>query len=195
VREVAVRLASLGYVAVATDMFGGGVEISDPWMPGQVSQVVHRNPDLIRSRTLVWYNAAADLPDVVADRIAAIGYCFGGTCVLQLAHGGIPARAVVSFHGILNTRQPMEPGSFGGEVHAYCGAHDPYAPLDQIEALRAELAKAGAKHTITTFGDAAHGFTDRHYDPKGRDGIAYNELVDRISWAGAVELLDMVLNA
>lgn len=82
VRELAVRLASLGYVAVATDMFGGGVEISDPWMPGQVSQVVHRNPDLIRSRTLVWYNAAADLPDVVADRIAAIGYCFGGTCVL-----------------------------------------------------------------------------------------------------------------
>jgi len=192
VRETAQRLASLGYLAVATDMYGGGVQITDPWGEGP-HQIVGRDPVLLRSRVLAWYDMVANMPEVITDRVAAIGYCFGGSCVLELARNGAPARAVVSYHGILTTTQPMQPGAFAGEVHAYCGAHDPYAPLDHIEGLRAELAAAGTKHTITIFGDAAHGFTDRYYDPKGREGIAYNELADRISWAGTVALLDAVL--
>jgi dienelactone hydrolase len=100
---------------------------------------------------------------------------------------------VVSYHAILTTKHPMQPGAFAGEVHAYCGARDPYAPLDHIEGLRAELAAAGTKHTITIFGEAAHGFTDRFFETQGREGIAYNELADRISWVGTVELFTAVL--
>lgn len=192
-REVAQRLASLGYLAVATDMYGGGVQIADPWAKDQPNQNVGRDAALRSSRILAWYDMVANLPEVITDRVAAIGYCFGGSCVLELARNGVPARAVVSYHGILTSAQPMQPGVFAGEVHAYCGAHDPYAPLDHIEGLRAELAAAGTKHTITIFGEAAHGFTDRHYEPVGREGIAYNELADRLSWAGTVELLDAVL--
>jgi dienelactone hydrolase len=192
-REVAQRLASLGYLAVATDMYGGGVQITDPWAKDQPNQIVGRDPVLLRSRILAWYDTVANLPEVVTDRVAAIGYCFGGSCVLELARSGVPARAVVSYHGVLTSTKPMQSGVYAGEVHAYCGAHDPYAPLGHIEGLRAELAAAGTKHTITIFGDAAHGFTDRDYDPKGREGIAYNELADRLSWAGTLELLEAVL--
>lgn len=194
VREVAMQLAALGYVAVATDMYGGGQEV-DPWAKGAISQTVGRDPDLVRSRIRAWFETVAALPGVAADRIAAIGYCFGGSCVLELARCGLPARAVVSYHGILTTTRPMERSVFGGEVHVYSGALDPYAPHDQVEALRMEMTGAGARHAITVFGDAAHGFTDRHYDAKGRPGIAYHELADRVSWAGTVALLDLVLRA
>ena len=93
-------------------------------------------------------------------RIAAIGYCFGGQCVLELARSGRDARAVVSFHGGLTTHAPLEKGAFAGEIVAYCGQHDPFAPPDHTEALREELIAAEAHWQITVFGDAAHGFTD-----------------------------------
>ncbi len=193
VRESVERLAALGYLAVASDMYGGGVQISDPWAKDQPNQIVGRNKELRQSRIRAWFDMVAAMPDVITDRVAAIGYCFGGSCVLELARGGAPARAVVSYHGILTTDEPMQPGAFAGEVHVYSGAHDPYAPLDHVEGLRAEMAASGTKHTITVFGEAAHGFTDRFYDPKDREGIGYNELAERISWAGTVALLDMVL--
>jgi dienelactone hydrolase len=112
--------------------------------------------------------------------------------VLELARSGAPAKAVVSYHGILTTAQPMRRGAFAGEVVAFCGARDPYAPLDHIESLRSEMARAGVHHTITTFGEAQHGFTDPAADRMGREGIAYNALADRLSWAGTVELLAAV---
>ncbi len=194
IHEVLRRLAALGYVAVASDMYGGGAPAGDPAITSGVSfQAVMQDPALLRSRVAAWFGRVAAMPQVKADRVAAIGYCFGGTCVLELARSGAPARAVVSFHGILTSAAPMEAGAFAGEVHAWCGAHDPFAPLDHIEGLRLELASAGARHTITTFGDAAHGFSDPGSDALGMEGIAYNALADRMSWAGTVELLGAVL--
>ena len=193
VREVTQRLAALGYLAVATDMYGGGAEAGSPLASGAGYEAVMKDPALLRRRVAAWFEQVARPDNVLADRVAAIGFCFGGTCVLELARSGAPARAVVSYHGILTTAQPMENGIFAGEVHAYCGARDPYAPLDHIEGLRAELAAAEANHTITTFGEAAHGFTDPGADALRREGIAYNALADRISWGGTVALLEAVL--
>lgn len=193
VREVAQKLAALGYFAVAVDMYGGGAPVGDPQVAGANYEAVMKDPMLKRGRVNAWFDRIAAMPQVQADRIAAIGYCFGGACVLDLARGGSSARAVVSFHGILATADPMQAGGFAGEVHAYCGANDPYAPLAQIEGLRAEMAGAGVKHTITIFGEAAHGFTDPAADAMGREGIAYDAMADRISWAGTVALLEGVL--
>lgn len=194
VREVAQRLAALGYLAVATDMYGGGAENLDQTAAGAAYALFLEKPALLRERVAAWYERVAALPEVTTDRVAAIGYCFGGTCVLELARSGASARAVVSYHGILTTAQPMQPGAFAGEVAAFCGGLDPYAPLEQIEGLRIELAAAGAKHSVTTFGEAAHGFTDPYIDETRREGIAYHAIADKLSWAGTVALLEAVLN-
>lgn len=193
VREVAGRLAALGYAAIATDMYGGGAPAGDPVVNGAAFEAIMKDPALLRARVCAWYERVSGMAEVIPDRVAAIGFCFGGTCVLELARSGASARAVVSYHGILTSARPMTPGAFAGEVAAFCGAQDPYAPLDHIEGLRAELENASAKYTITTFGEAAHGFTDPAADSMGRPGIAYNAMADRLSWAATVELLGAVL--
>lgn len=194
VRGVTRKLAELGYVAVATDMYGGGAPAGDPVVNGAAFEQVMKNPALLRERVVAWFDRVSAMPEVDAGRVAAIGFCFGGTCVLELARSGTNARAVVSYHGILTSQNPMKPGAFSGEVAAFCGAQDPYAPLEHIEGLRAELEAAGARYTVTTFGDAQHGFTDPAADSMGREGIAYNAMAARLSWAATVELLDAVLN-
>ncbi|PLK26213.1 dienelactone hydrolase family protein [Novosphingobium sp. TH158] len=195
VREVAGRLSALGYVAVATDMYGGGAPASEFAANTAAFERITGNPDLLRDRVCAWFERVSGMVEVVPDRVAAIGFCFGGTCVLELARSGAPARAVVSYHGILTSDRPMRAAAFPGAVQAWCGAQDPYAPLDHIEGLRAELEAAGANYTITTFGDAAHGFTDPAADSMGRPGIAYNAMAERISWAGTVAMLDSVMKA
>ncbi|MFM6933358.1 MAG: dienelactone hydrolase family protein [Novosphingobium sp.] len=194
VRGVALKLADLGYVAVATDMYGGGAPAGDPVVNGAEFERIMKDPALLRARVVAWFDRVSAMPEVDAGRVAAIGFCFGGTCVLELARSGAAARAVVSYHGILTSQQPMQPGAFAGEVAAFCGAQDPYAPLAHIEGLRAEMEGAGARYAITTFGEAQHGFTDPAADSMGREGIAYNALAARLSWAATVEFLQIALN-
>lgn len=193
VRDVTRRLAALGYAGIATDMYGIDAPAGDPVVNGAAYEAIMKDPALLRERVCAWYDRVAGMVEVVPDRVAAIGFCFGGTCVLELARSGLPARAVVSYHGILTSAKPMRPGAFAGEVAAFCGAQDPYAPLDHIDGLRVEMESAGAKYTITTFGYAAHGFTDPAADALGLPGIAYNAMADRLSWAATVEMLDAVL--
>lgn len=193
VRGVAGKLSALGYVAVATDMYGGGAPAGDHAANGAEFERIMKDPALLRERVAAWFDRVSAMPEVDASRVAAIGFCFGGTCVLELARSGAAAKAVVSYHGILTSHAPMQPDAFAGEVAAFCGAKDPYAPLDHIEGLRAEMASAGVRHTITTFGEAQHGFTDPAADSMGREGIAYNALAARLSWAATMELLALAL--
>lgn len=194
VRGVTRKLADLGYVAVATDMYGGGAPSGDPVVNGAAFEQIMKDPVLLRERVVAWFDRVSAMAEVDAGRVTAIGFCFGGTCVLELARSGAAARAVISYHGILTSQNPMPHGVFAGEIAAFCGAQDPYAPLAHIESLRAELEAAGARYTITTFGDAAHGFTDPAADSMGREGIAYHAMAARLSWAATVELLGAVLN-
>jgi dienelactone hydrolase len=192
VRAVCERLVALGYAALATDMFGqdfGG----DPAKAGPFFAELVREPERIRSRARAWFDLATGLPEADPGRIAAIGYCFGGQCVLELARSGAGLRAAVGFHGLLKTHAPAEPGAVQGEVAVWCGGQDPYAPVADIEALRAELAAAGASNQITVFANVEHGFTDRVSAALNRPGIAYDALADAVSWAGTVALLETVL--
>ena len=91
-------------------------------------------------------------PTSTKTRVAAVGFCYGGTTVLELARSGAALRAAVSYHGILTTHRPAEPGTIAGHVVAYCGAGDPYAPLADVDALRDELQRAGVRYQVTTFG-------------------------------------------
>ena len=192
-REVAGRLAALGYVALATDMYGGGVHYGSMANVGPPVKQLFGDPALLRSRVAAWHNLLKTLPQVDAARTAAIGYCFGGQCVLDLARSGADARAVVSFHGVLKTTMPAVAGKVKAHVAVYTGSIDPYAPRADVEALRAELEAAGAKWQITEFGDVLHSFTDPNAAEIGAPGIGYDPLAHQLSWVGTVALLEAML--
>ncbi len=190
--DIARRLADQGYIAVATDMYGKDADISAPEKAGANYAALLQTPDLLRARTAHWFDVVAALPEVVATRVAAIGYCFGGQCVLELARSGRAVKAVVSFHGLLTTHAQAAPGDIKGEVAVWCGARDPFGPPEQTVAFRAEMEAAAANWQITEWGKVQHGFTD----PKGEGGmpgIEYDLIADKVSWAGTVALLEVAL--
>lgn len=186
-------LAEQGWLAIATNMYGSDADVTDEASFGAAYGQYLENPAKVRERAQAWLAAIAARPDVDASRIAAIGYCFGGHCVLELARGGADLAAVVSYHGTLKTHSAMAPGAFKGHVAAYCGAEDPYAPMEDITALRKELEAAGARYAMHVFAEVAHGFTDPHAASHGQPGIEYDAVADKVSWAGTLALLGEVL--
>jgi dienelactone hydrolase len=191
VKDIAHKLAALGYLAVATDMYGADAVIETPEQAGPYYMALLQSPEVLRARTATWFDAVAALPDVDAAKIAAIGYCFGGKCVLELARSGRDVKAAVSYHGLLTTHAPAQPGDITGEVAAWCGALDPFGPHDETEAFRLEMIAAEANWQITEFGKVAHGFTDAKAEG-GMPGIEYNLIADKTSWAGTLALLEVV---
>jgi dienelactone hydrolase len=195
VRDTAEKLAALGYLAIATDMYGREIQAgSQEGIHAEYANFCGDNQHNVRPRALAWLEAVRAHPEVDATRIAAIGYCFGGHCVLELARAGADLQLVVSYHGTLLTHARAEPGMVKCEVAAYCGAHDPFAPLDDVEALRRELADAGARYQITIFGEAAHSFTDPDAARMGMEGIRYDRMAHHMSWAGTLALLEETLS-
>ena len=193
VRGTIEKLAMLGYLAIATDMYGPEVQNGAPDAAHQAYAVFHENPGTVRARALAWLDAVRAHPDVDPGRLAAIGYCFGGHCVLELARAGADIKAVVSYHGTLLTHAPAEPCATKCEVVAYCGAQDPFAPMSDIDTLRQEMIDAGARYQITVFGEAAHSFTDPDAAVMGMEGIRYDRMAHRMSWAGTLTLLELLL--
>ncbi|HEX7871650.1 MAG TPA: dienelactone hydrolase family protein [Sphingobium sp.] len=191
--ERAQLLAAQGYAAIAVDMYGGGIYYPVPEQAGGSFMAVAGSPPRLRGRVNAWLDLLKARPEVDAARVAAIGYCFGGMCVLELARSGAEARAVISYHGILKTQSPAEPGAVKAKVAVYTGGKDPYAPREDVTALEDELIAAGADYQITTFGEAQHSFTDPKAAEMGRPGIAYDAMAARMSWAGTLELLKAVL--
>lgn len=192
VHEAMKRLTALGYVAVGADMYGPGRELSEEEVREHIVPL-HTNPSVLRARVVRWFDLTVARADVDPARTAAIGYCFGGQCVLELARSGADVKAVVSFHGLLGTHAPAHAGTVHGQVAVYTGAKDPWAPAEDVEALRNELTEAEARHQITVFSDAEHAFTDPDGHEIGRAGIRYHPIADKVSWAGTVALLGAVL--
>jgi len=186
---VAQKLAAHGYLAVCTDMYGAHLEGAPVEDAGLAYAQNLADPDRQRARTVAWFDEIARRPDVDESRVAAVGFCYGGTTVLELARSGADVRASVSYHGILTTHAPARPGAIPGHVVAYCGANDPYAPLADVDALRDEMQRAGVKYQITVFGTAGHGFTDPDAARLGLEGVDYDELADNLSWNGTLTLL------
>lgn len=192
-REVARRLARQGYVALATDMYGNGAHYSVPKEAGASLGPLWGNPALLRSRVVAWFEMLKSLPEVDPDRVAAIGYCFGGQCVLELARSGANVKAVVSYHGILKTSMPAQIGVVKGLVAIYTGNKDPYAPREDVDAFLAEMRAAKARWHLTVFGDAYHAFTTKEDRSLPVEGIAYDPLADSVSWAGTLALLESLV--
>jgi dienelactone hydrolase len=134
------------------------------------------------------------LPQVDANRIGAIGFCFGGSVVLELARAGADLKAVVSFHGVLATRTPAVPGHVKASVLVLTGADDPLAPSEQVKAFEHEMRAAEVRDwQVISYGNTLHGFTNPTADGSMMRSALYSEQADCRSWASMRSLFDEVL--
>ena len=191
VTEVTARkLADVGYAAVCPDMFGADVAGAPVEESSRAYAEMMAAPEMQRDRIIGWFDMVANRPDVDSQRIAAVGFCYGGMCVLELARSAADVKAVVSYHGTLSTHAKAQPGAVRGHVLAFCGAADPYAPLEDVDNLHKELRDAGVKnYQVTIFGAAVHGFTDPDAAALNREGIRYDALSNDLSWNSTLVLL------
>jgi len=153
---------------------------------------VAKNAPLAKAR----FDAAVALlkkqKNVDGANIGAIGYCFGGTVVLEMARAGAPLKVVESFHGGLGTQHPAEAGKVQAHVASFTGEEDPMIPAAQVAAFRDEMGKAGAVYQIVTYKGAKHSFTNPDADKFGEEfklPLAYNAEADKDSWAKGLEFM------
>jgi len=182
VKGRAQQLAELGYVAFCADIYGKGVRPTTMQDAAKVSGTYRDNRGLLRQRALAALAVLRGDARVDRGRIAAIGYCFGGTTVLELARSGAEIAGVVSFHGGLATPDPSKPNTVKAKVLALCGGDDPNAPPDQVAAFEDEMRKAGVDWQLVSYGGAVHSFTNPASGNDNSRGVAYNEKADRRSW-------------
>jgi dienelactone hydrolase len=192
--ERARRLAGLGYVALAADMFGDRRQASNLQEVATLVGGLRAEPDKLRARGRAALDVLAALPQVDAGRLAAIGFCFGGSVVLELAREGAELKAVVSFHGVLTTKMPARPGSVKASVLVCTGVDDPLAPPDQVADFENEMRTGGVNDwQVIAYGNTLHGFTNPAADGSMMRTALYNEQADRRSWASMKSLFDEVL--
>jgi dienelactone hydrolase len=187
------RLAESGYAAFALDMYGKGVLGSGPEQNAQLMGPFMSDRGLLQERISAALDTVRSLPEVDPKRIAAMGFCFGGLCVLDLARTGADLRGVVSFHGLFTPPGNTAGRKIRAKVLALHGYDDPMAPPDQVIALGRELTEAGADWQIHMYGHTLHAFTN----PLANDpafGTVYDPAADRRSWQALQNFLAEVLN-
>jgi dienelactone hydrolase len=189
------ELAERGFVALAADMYGGG-NVAANLVEGRPRMLALRaDLDLLRGRVSAGLAALRAQPGVDAKRLGAIGFCFGGLCVLELARSGAELAGVVSFHGILRTDRPARPGDIKGKVLACHGALDPFVPADELAAFQKELSEAGVDWHLLVNGGAGHGFTNPGASSLGTPGVAYDANAERRSFAAMRDFFDALFGA
>jgi dienelactone hydrolase len=178
------QLAELGYVAFAADIYGEGRIAVDIEEARQLSGTYKGDRPLFRARVAAGLETLKAQPSVDPARVAAIGYCFGGTAVLELARGGAEVAGVVSFHGGLDSPTPEDAKNIRAKVLVLHGADDPLVPPAEVLAFEEEMRQGGVDWQLISYGGAVHGFTNPASgdDPSGR-GVAYNAVADARSWA------------
>ena len=192
--ERARRLAGLGYVALAADMFGDRRQATNLQEVATLVGGLRAEPEKLRARGRAALETLAALPQVDAGRLAAIGFCFGGSVVLELAREGADLRAVVSFHGVLTTKMPAQPGQMKASVLVCTGVDDPLAPPEQVADFENEMRTGAVKDwQVIAYGNTLHGFTNPAADGSMMRTAMYNEQADRRSWASMKSLFDEVL--
>ena len=185
-RKRAQMLAKLGYTALAVDMYGDGKQASHPKDAKKFSGEVFSNMPAAKARFLAAIDLLKSQPSVDGDKIAAIGYCFGGGVVLAMARMGVDLDGVASFHGSLGTPAPAKKGAVKGKVLVLNGAADPFVKPESIDAFKKEMAAANVDYKLISYPDAKHSFTNPEADSFGQKfklPLQYNKKADQQSWA------------
>ena len=186
--ECARSLAALGYVGFSCDMFGNGIRGD---LKGDNSALIApflKDRAMLRARLVGTFETVRSRPEVDSNKVAAIGFCFGGLCVLDLARSGADARAVASFHGLFGRPEGLPTAPIKAKVVAFHGWDDPMAPPADVVALGKELTDSGADWQIHAYGGTMHGFmiVGAH---RPEAGILYNERSARRAWTSLVAFL------
>ena len=190
IEETTRRVAALGYVAVAVDVYGKGVRGDIGADNSALMEPLVADRLELRGRLQAGYAAMAALPEVDADRLGAIGYCFGGLCVLDLARINVPQLCgVVSFHGVLGATTAESDAPIQASVLIEHGWADPVAPPDDYLAFCAEMDARQADWQAHVHGGAVHAFTFAGANSP-ETGVAYDEAADRRSWLSMVNFFD-----
>jgi dienelactone hydrolase len=184
------RLAALGYAAFVADVFGQGKRTTRG-SPDPAIYMNQLNADraLLRERLFASVTAMQALPAVDASRTTAIGYCFGGKAVIDLARAGGDVAGVVAFHGLFDAPGYDYPTPIAAKLLICHGWADPLAPPDAVSGLAGELSEAGADWQLHAYAHAGHGFTDASMTGSTRPGFGYDEKADRRSWAAMQDFL------
>jgi dienelactone hydrolase len=193
VRKRARMLAGLGYSALAVDMYGEGKEVDQPEEAAKLSGEVKKDLPLAKARFLAAMEFLKQHPTVDPRHIAAIGYCFGGGIVLEMARAGLDLDGVVSFHGALGTAHPARPGVVKAKVLVLNGADDPFAKPEDIAAFKEEMKAAGVSYRFINYPGAKHAFTNPDADSFAKRfglPVAYNADADKRSWQAMKEFFD-----
>lgn len=179
-RKQAERLAEAGYVGMALDMYGKGKVTQHPADAQKFAQESTKDPAVVQARFDAAVAALKKGEHVDADRIGAIGHCFGGRIVLDMAQRGADLDIAASFHGAIPA--PVEKPAFRGKVAIFNGAADPMIPADAVAAYVKSLATAHADFLFTNLPGAKHAFTNPAADKAGVEGLGYNAAADENSW-------------
>jgi len=187
------RLAELGYTAFALDMFGKGMRGGTREQNAALIAPLLLNRSLLQARMLAALECMRLQAQVEPAKVAAIGFCFGGLCVLDLARSGADVAGVVSLHGLFTPPEPPTGARIRARVLALHGHDDPMAPPAAVAALQAELTAAGADWQIHVYGGTMHAFTN----PQARDrafGTVYSEVAAQRAWRATDTFLAEVLS-
>jgi dienelactone hydrolase len=182
VKQRANQLAKLGYVAFAADIYGKGIRPDNPKDAGAEATIYRQDRPLMRELAKAGLAMLQQNPLTDPSRIAAIGYCFGGGTVLELARSGAPVAGVVSFHGNLDTPKPEDAQKIQAKVLVLHGADDPYVPQEQVTAFVKEMDAADVDWQMISYGETVHSFTNPQAGNDPTKGVAYSPKADRRSW-------------
>ena len=194
-RKRARMLAELGYTALAVDMYGDGKQAHHPDEASKFATEVSKNMPLAKARFEAGMQLLRKEKTVDSNEIAAIGYCFGGGVVLNMARLGEELKGVVSFHGSLGTDSPAQPGKIKARIMSFSGEADPMIGAESVDAFKREMDNAGASYQVVTYPGAQHAFTNTAADELGKKfklPLAYNGAADKDSWQQATEFLRVV---
>lgn len=194
-RKRAEMLAGLGYIALAVDMYGDGKTANHPDDAGKYMNEVKSNLPLMQSRFTAALNLLKSNELTDAEKIGAIGYCFGGSTVLSMAIEGLDLKGVVSFHGGLGGLPTAAEGAVKAKILVCNGADDSFIPKEQIDAFKSQMDAAKAEYTFKSYAGAKHSFTNPDADQYAKDfgmPIAYNAEADQQSWSDMKAFLEEV---
>tara|TARA_B100000686_G_C16410857_1_gene772134 strand:- start:53 stop:781 length:729 start_codon:yes stop_codon:yes gene_type:complete len=190
------QIAEIGYLALGVDIYGEGKTVDNPDDAGALMNIFLEDKQSIKARLEGAYNFLKehDLSD--SFKIGAIGYCFGGTLVLNMARMGMDLRAVVSFHGALDSFFSTLPGDVKAKIHVCHGEEDEFISKESVERFKSEMDTAKADYEFISYQGAFHGFTNPSADERGRKfniPLAYNENADINSWESMKDLFEKYL--
>lgn len=181
-RGTADRLAEMGYVALAADIYGDGARPKDAQEAGTLATRYQGDRALYRQRVQAGLDALKAQPGVDPARVAVIGFCFGGTGAIEAARAGMPVKGVVSFHGVLGFTPDPKAAPIAAKLLICHGALDPFVPPDQVAAFQDDMRRLKADYTFIAYANAVHAFTQKEAGNDPSKGAAYQEAAARRSW-------------